>query len=342
MQVVLSGYLVQGFSLMVFAEIGKLERALHSPGQRRNIAWATDRTFYLSLSFLGALLWWASRYHTSLMPVWGPWEFSWLWFLATALALWWYGRGLLLMPQSERPASWRTVAYFFGIIAIYAAIQTHFEYLAQHMFFLNRVQQAVMHDFGPFLVALAWPGAMIYRGMPRVLQRVTVAPLVQRIMRMFKQPLLTSVLFVAVVAVWLVPTIHFRAMVDPKLYQVMNWSMVIDGLVFWMLVLDPRPKPPAFLSFGARLAMLAGVVLPQIMIGAIVTFVPYDLYAFYDWCGRIYPAIDALQDQQLGGLIIWIPPAMMNALALILVINTLLSQQGSTHRRSESRKGAYS
>jgi putative membrane protein len=170
---------------MVFAEIGKLERALHSSGQRRNIAWATDRAFYLSLPFLGARLWWASRYHASLMPVWGPWEFSWLWFLAAALALWWYGRGLLLMPQSERPATWRTIAYFAGIIAIYAVLQTHFEYQAQHMFFLNRLQQTIMHDFGPVLIALAWPGAVIYLGMPRPLRRLIEAPLLARILRAF-------------------------------------------------------------------------------------------------------------------------------------------------------------
>ena len=266
------------------------------------------------------------------MPVWGPWEFSWAWFLATALALWWYGRGLLLMPQSERPAFWRTVAYFAGIIVIYAVLQTHFEYLAQHMFFLNRVQQAVMHDLGPFLVALAWPRAVIHRGMPRVFRRLAGAALTHRIIRIFKQPVLASVLFVGVVALWLVPTIHFRAMLDPKLYQVMNWSMVVDGLLFWMLVLDPRPKPPAFLSFGARLAMPAGVMLPQIMIGAIITFAPHDLYAFYDLCGRIYPSIGALQDQQLGGLIIWITPAMMNAMAMILVLNALLSQPDRSHR----------
>ncbi len=311
---------------MVFAEIGKLERALHSSGQRRNITRAADRAFYLSLPFLGALLWWANRYHASLMPVWGPWEFSWLWFLATALALWWYGRGMLLIPQSERPATWRTVAYFAGIIAIYAVLQTHFEYLAQHMFFLNRIQQVVMHDLGPVLVALAWPGAVMYRGMPRLLHRLGGSTLTQRIIRMFKQTLLASVLFVGLVALWLVPTIHFRAMVDPKLYQVMNWSMVVDGLLFWMLVLDPRPKPPAFLSFGARAAMAAAVMLPQTMIGALITFAPHDLYTFYDWCGRVY-SLSALEDQQLGGLIIWIPPTMMNAMALILVLYALLSQQ---------------
>ena len=62
------------------------------------------------------------------------------------------------------------------------------------------------------------------------------------------------------------------------------------------------------------------------MIGALITFAPHDLYAFYDWCGRVY-SLSALEDQQLGGLIIGIPPTMMNALAVILVLYALLSQQ---------------
>jgi len=287
---------------------------------------AVDWAFYLSLLPVGVLLWWGSRYRISLMPVWGPWEFSWAWFLATALALWWYWRGVVRLPSNERPAAWRTVCYVTGVLAIYAVLQTRFEYLAQHMFFLNRVQQTVMHDFGPVLIALAWPGAAMYLGMPRSLRRLIEAPLLLRILRVLKQPMLASFLFVGVVALWLVPRIHFRAMLDQQLYQVMNWSMVIDGVLFWMLVLDPRPKPPAFLSFGARAAMAAAVILPQAMIGALITFAPHDLYAFYDWCGRVY-SLSALEDQQLGGLIIGIPPTMMNALAVILVLYALLSQQ---------------
>ena len=280
---------------MVFAEIGKLERALHSSGQRRNIARAADRAFYLSLLFLGALLWWASHYHASLMPVWGPWEFSWAWFLATALALWWYGRGLLLMPQSERPAIWRTVAYFAGIIVIYAVLQTHFEYLAQHMFFLNRVQQAVMHDLGPVLVALAWPGAVIYRGMPRLLRRLGGATLTQRIIRMFKQPLLASVLFVGVVALWLVPTnslprhVGSEALSGDELEHGGRRSSVLDARA------RSASKASRFPVLRRPAAMAAAVMLPQTMIGAIITFAPHDLYTFYDWCGRVYPRLSALK-----------------------------------------------
>jgi putative membrane protein len=97
--------------------------------------------------------------------------------------------------------------------------------------------------------------------------------------------------------------------------------MVVDGVLFWVLVLDPRPLPLARTSYGMRAAMAAGVILPQIVIGAVIAFAQHDLYAFYEWCGRIYPSIGALEDQQFGGLIIWIPPAMMSAVAFLLVIN---------------------
>ncbi len=100
--------------------------------------------------------------------------------------------------------------------------------------------------------------------------------------------------------------------------------MVLDGLLFWLLVLDRRPKPPAPTSYGARMLMMVGVIMSQTIIGAIIALSTRDLYAFYDWCGRIYPSIGALRDQQLGGLIIWIPPFMMAAVALIIVLYWVL------------------
>jgi putative membrane protein len=72
--------------------------------------------------------------------------------------------------------------------------------------------------------------------------------------------------------------------------------------------------------------MAAAVMLQQAMIGALITFTPQDLYTFYDWCGRVY-SLSALEDQKLGGLIIGIPPSMMNAMAIILVVYALPSQQ---------------
>ena len=111
-------------------------------GTGRPIDWA----FYIATVVLGSFLWWGAHYHASSMPAWAPWEFSWPWFIAAALSVWWYARGLYLSAPEERPALWRRIAYFTGVLAIYAVLQTHFEYLAEHMFFLNRVQHVASPD----------------------------------------------------------------------------------------------------------------------------------------------------------------------------------------------------
>ena len=281
------------------------------------------------------MLWWLSSFHAAAMPAWAPWDFSFSWFYAAAFPLLWYCRGLRLLPAGQRPSWWRSTCFFLGMAIIYAVLQTRFEYLAQHMFFLNRLQHVVMHHLGPFLIASAWPWTAIAAGAPAVWGRLANTGVAQRILHAARQPFIAAFLFVGLIALWLTPPVHFRAMIDPNLYLFMNWTMVGDGLLFWSLVLDPRDKASAGISFGMRALLAVAVMFPQILIGAVIAFEQQDLYAFYAWCGRIYPSIGPIDDQNYGGLIVWIPPAMMSVVALLLVLNAL---RLSEERESASRE----
>jgi putative membrane protein len=278
---------------------------------------------YLAIAIAAFALWWLARAHASLLPLWAPWEFSWLEFLSAWVTIYWYVRGLSSMTASERPSLLRQISFFTGMLAIYAVLETHFEYLAEHQFFFNRIQHVVMHHLGPLLIALSWPGAEIKRGMPVPLRRVVEHRISISVVHVLQQPVLAAFLFVGSFFFWLIPSIHFHAMIDPRLFAVMNWTMVIDGILFWCLVLDPRPSPPARVSFGGRAALAVAVMFPQILGGALIAFNPRDLYSFYDLCGRIYPNLGAHYDQTIGGLITWIPPAMMSVVALLLVLNAM-------------------
>ena len=236
----------------------------------------------------------------------------------------------------------RQAAYFAGLFAIYVVLETHFEYLAEHQFFYNRVQHATMHHIGPFLLAVAWPGATLARGAPKILLRLGEHPATQKALRIVQQPLLAGFLFVGLIFFWLVPPIHFRAMLDPDLYCVMNWSMVIDGLLFWFLVLDPRPCPPATISIIGRLSLAAAVIIPQVMGGAIITLARHDLYPYYALCGRIYPGISPLADQTIGGAILWGSGAMMSGVAVSLILSRVLSSEDETPRFHSKLSRAHS
>jgi putative membrane protein len=271
----------------------------------------------------GLLLWWLSVFHPAHMPFWGPWNFSWLEYLASAFAVFWFWRGLTLQPPAERPHILRRIAYFAGLGAIYAVTQTHYDYMAQHMFFLNRIQHVIMHHIGPFLIVLGRPGPTLQRGMPERALQITRSRFVVRMLDILQQPFLAAFLFVGLLFLWLTPAVHFRAMLDDRLYALMNWSMVVDGVLFWALALDHRPKPPARVSYGMRLLLAPLVMLPQIALGAIITFAQHDIYPFFTLCGRLFPSLGAIDDQHLAGVIIWIPSSMMSVIGALIVLNSL-------------------
>jgi putative membrane protein len=194
-----------------------------------------------------------------------------------------------------------------------------------------------MHHVGPMLIALAWPGATLRRGMPPALFPLSDNRLVAGVFRVTQGPMIAAILFVGLFWFWLIPPVHFRAMLDPQLYALMNWTMVADGVMFWCVVLDPRPKPPASASGPVRVGLALAVMFPQILLGALITFAGVDLYPYYDLCGRLIPSIGAIDDQQLGGLVIWIPPAMMSVIATLLALNSIRLREASRKDHTDAQ-----
>jgi putative membrane protein len=144
---------------------------------------------------------------------------------------------------------------------------------------------------------------------------------VRTVYRVVQNAFVAPVLFVGLIAFWLTPAVHFDAMLSGRLYAVMNWSMLIDGLLFWMLMLDPRTREQgALLALGPRVLIVLAASIPQILIGAHITFAAGDLYDVYDVCGRAWD-VSARTDQRLGGLITWIPAAMMHVVGALVIIS---------------------
>jgi putative membrane protein len=274
---------------------------------------------YGALLLAGGALYVLCRLYPADLPFWMPWEFSWPVYLATALSFAWFFRGLSRLPASERPAMWRNAAFMIGVLADYAVLQTHVDYLAQHMFFVHRWAHFVLHHTGAFLIALGASGPVIRAGMPDFLKPLIDARPVQRVVDYMQHPAVAPVLFVGLLYFWLTPGIHTRVMLDRSLYDIMNWTMAINGIFFWWLILDPHPKPPARLSSLMRALLIIAIEIPQMVLGAILSLSMTDYYPVYQICGRVFD-MTALNDQHYGGLIIWLPGTMMSFAAMIAVL----------------------
>jgi putative membrane protein len=269
-----------------------------------------------------------------------PWEFSPAALVLCAGSVLLYARGLALEPPQERPGIGRRIAFIGGWAAIYFVMQTRWDYFSQHMFFMHRIQHLVLHHLGPFLVAFARPLPVLERGLPsgaaeRALRPLWRNPATRFAYRLLQNWLVAPVLFVGLIFLWLTPSIHFDAMLSAPLYLAMNWSMLLDGLLFWALMLDPRTRSEgALIGLGPRVFLLLLAMLPQIVLGAYIGLVPRELFDVYAVCGRAW-ALGPLMDQSIGGLITWIPAAMMHVLgALVLLGRWMRADQGPSARPS--------
>ncbi|MGB8363467.1 MAG: cytochrome c oxidase assembly protein [Rhizomicrobium sp.] len=268
---------------------------------------------------LGGVLYGLCRFFPAELPPWLPWEFCWPEYLATALALYWFARGLMRLPAARHPPLWRSIAFVLGVSSLYIVLQTRIDYFALHMFFIHRAQHFVLHHIGAFLVALGGAGPVLWAGMPKFLRPILSSWPVRRLVDFIQHVAVAPVLFVGLIYLWLVPEFHTRVMLDVHLYNLMNESMVVDGIFFWCLILDSRPKPPARLSSGMRALLVLTVEPFQMILGAILSLSSTDFYPVYRICGRILD-ITAISDMHYGGLIIWLPSTLTSFAGMIVVL----------------------
>jgi putative membrane protein len=262
-----------------------------------------------------------------------PWEFSPTVLIACLLPLAAYTRGLLLTRRAGEPTGfWRPLAFFLGVISIYTVLQTYVDYLSAHMFWVHRLQHLILHHIAPLLIALSVPFGIMARGVPdrwreRVLLPFWRHPLVQKPYKFLQHPVVAPALFVGLIYFWLSPAVHFTAMLSETRYKLMNWSMVVDGILFWWLMIaPPSAQRHTNISNPMRLIILWWVMILQILPGAYIALSHDILYSVYDVCGRAW-AIDPLTDQELGGLLTWIPAAMMSVVGSLVVLSYILNDK---------------
>lgn len=249
---------------------------------------------------------------------WVPWEPSVSVVVVFGATAWLYWRGARRAPASAPLA--RQILFWTGLAIVYTGLHTQLDWYAEHQFFVGRLQQFGLQHLGPFLIVLAYPGPVLRRGLgltgrTKLLRPALASGPVQAVLDVLLHPLVASVLFLGGMLFWLWPSVHFMAMLDWRLYRLMNWSMVATGVLYWWLILDPRPKPPARVGPGARVLVEMAVMVPLVVSGAYLTFTTIDWYPFYSLCGRAFAGMPPIVDQHWGGLIQWIPSGMMSVLA---------------------------
>ncbi len=237
-----------------------------------------------------------------------------------------------LRRRGQRAGRVAVVAFPLGVALMYVALQTRFDYDAQHLFFLHRLQHLILHHLAPFLIAWSAPQVIFAAAFPewRQVRRWPGVGGAGRFYHVIQQPAVAGGLFVGLIWVWLMPDLHIAAMLNVPLYHLMNWGMAVDGLLFWWMIFNMTDSRASVAShIGVRLLVLGLIMFPQILIGSAIALSQRDLYPTYALCGRLLP-LDAMTDQQLGGLLTWIPAAMMSVVGALILVRRWLNSSAET------------
>lgn len=124
-----------------------------------------------------------------------------------------------------------------------------------------------------------------------------------------------AVPFVASTAVlwaWHLPAAYDAALANVPLYWLMQLSLLGSALLFWRAVLAEGRSPVD------RLAFVVAAFAQMGLLGALLTFAPGPLYAAHGFAPLAW-GLTPLEDQALGGIIMWVPAGIPYAVAAIWI-----------------------
>lgn len=120
---------------------------------------------------------------------------------------------------------------------------------------------------------------------------------------------------------WHAPPVYAVAIADPLVYWSMQSSLLGTGFWLWRRVLDGREDA------GRVILALLGTTIQMGMLGALLTFAPSPLYEAH-LLTTIPFGLAPVHDQQLAGLIMWVPAALPYLAAALYRAWPLLGRSG--------------
>jgi cytochrome c oxidase assembly factor CtaG len=92
---------------------------------------------------------------------------------------------------------------------------------------------------------------------------------------------------------------------DHDVHVLTHLMFIAAATIVWWPVMSPTPLLPR-LGPGMGMLYLFLVQLPMQLLGAIITFADHPIYTWYLSAPRTW-GLSPRDDQQLGGLLMWVP-----------------------------------
>lgn len=225
---------------------------------------------------------------------------------------------------------WRVWMYYLGLLALVLALLSPIGTYDSLFFTMHMVQHLLLIMVAAPLIWLGAPLLPVLWAFPRDGRRTVGKILhhehpVNRFFTVLTAAPVALTLYVITLAVWHVPALYDAAQGRTLLHDLEHALFLATALLFWWPVVHPTGGRRR-LGYGAAILYLFPAKLAGLVVGAALTLTDQAIYQTYIQAPRLW-GMSALDDQQLGGLIMWVWGGLIFIVPILFLIVAWMRQE---------------
>jgi putative membrane protein len=219
----------------------------------------------------------------------------------------WRGRH---SPPGETLSGPRKLSFFAALFVIFASLNGPLHDLSDDYLFSAHMVQHLLLTLAmpPFLIA-GVPGWMLRPALRN--------PVIAGVARKLTRPVVCFTIFNVVIAAWHIPILYNSAMANHNIHIVEHLMFMATAVLMWWPLMSPLPELPR-LAYPGQMLYCFLMSVPMSIIAIYITMADRVLYPAYSAAPRVTP-LSPMDDQMLGGLIMWVPGGLIFALIMTVV-----------------------
>ncbi len=268
--------------------------------------------------------------HPLLRALLGPWEWrpEVLVVLIPLATIYLVGWVRLRRRDATRLATkWRLAAYVAGMLLLSISLMSPVDILGGQLFFMHMTQHMLSIMLAAPLIWLGSPFPIGVWGLPMAARRFLIGIFadsspVRPWIAAATQPFVAWILFIFIYIGWHDSGAYNLALVSPSVHDVQHITFFGAAMLFWWHIVGAAPRLHKSLSAWVAIFMLMAAIPFNAIAGFAIANSDSVIYTYYESVPRIW-GFSVLQDQAIGGVIMWIPGSQMLFMAAAAVLGVM-------------------
>lgn len=202
------------------------------------------------------------------------------------------------------------IAFWSGSASLFIALVSPLHPLGEVLFSAHMVQHEILMLISAPLLVLSRPLITFLWAFPisvrRRFGRWSKLPYVAYVWTTVTAPLAAWIIHAVAIWVWHVPYLFQLTLRSNLAHTAQHLSFFLSGLLFWWAVFYTHGRK----AYGAGFLYVFTTAIHTGILGALLTFSPHTWYSAYNGTTQVW-GLTPLEDQQIGGLIMWVPASLV-------------------------------